>query len=142
MATTYPAHVHSADEPAVVRQTSSLLKYILGAVPIIAGADKFSNFLTRWEDYLNPFVPQTLHLTAATFMHLVGIIEIVAGVIVFIKPRLGGFIVMAWLIAISLQLIFWGHYLDIAVRDLVIALTGALTLARLTPFAHDVAETH
>lgn len=67
-------------------------------------------------------------------MRLVGVIEIIAGIIVFLKPRVGGFIVMAWLIAIALQLIDIGQYLDVAVRDLVIAIGGALTLTRLSAF--------
>ena len=67
-------------------------------------------------------------------MQIVGVIEIVAGIIVFAKPRIGAWIVMLWLIAIALQLLAQGHYLDIAVRDLVLALGGALTLARLTPY--------
>jgi hypothetical protein len=67
-------------------------------------------------------------------MHLVGVIEIIAGILVFVRPRLGGFVVMGWLLAIALQLLVWGQFLDIAVRDIVIALSGPLILARLTPF--------
>jgi hypothetical protein len=139
MATTYPAHPSStlpATESEVVHSSYTLLKYLFGLVPIIAGADKFTNLLARWEEYLNPMIPQMLNLSPHTFMLVVGVIEIIAGIIVFAKPRLGAFIVMAWLIAIALQLILWGRYLDIAVRDLVMALGGALTLARLAPFEH------
>ena len=139
MATTYPIHPTSADAPLsehhTVHATHTLLKYLFGLVPIVAGLDKFTNFLCRWEDYLNPaLLRMTPSITPHQCMIMVGIIEIVAGVIVFIKPRLGGLIVMAWLLAIAAQLILWGHYLDIAVRDTVMALGGALTLARLTPF--------
>jgi hypothetical protein len=138
MATTYPIHPSStipANESEVVHSTYSWLKYLYGLVPIIAGVDKFTNFLAHWEDYLNPMIPQMLHLSPHGFMLIVGVIEIVAGILVFAKPRLGAFVVMAWLIAIALQLILWGRYLDVAVRDLVMALGGALTLARLAPFA-------
>ena len=116
------------------------LKWLLGLVPIVAGADKFFNFLADWEAYLNPLALRIVPMSAGGFMRLVGIIEIAAGIIVFMKPRVGGFIVMAWLIAIALQLVLMGQYLDIAVRDLVIAIGGALTLARLSPFEEKSAE--
>jgi uncharacterized membrane protein HdeD (DUF308 family) len=64
-------------------------------------------------------------------MPIVGVIEIIAGIIVLLRPRLGGFIVMAWLIAIALNLLISGHYYDVAVRDLVMAI-GAFSLAKLS----------
>ena len=66
-----------------------------------------------------------------TFMKIVGIIEIAAGIIVLLRPLLGAYIVMAWLICIALQLIIGGHYYDVAVRDLVMAV-GAYSLTQLT----------
>lgn len=122
-------------EHNVVHSTQLTLKILFTAVPIVAGLDKFTHLLANWETYLNPLVLQIVPISAATFMGIVGVIEIVAGVLVWLKPRLGGLVVAAWLIAIALQLIPEGRYLDIAVRDIVIALGGALTLARLTPFA-------
>jgi uncharacterized membrane protein YphA (DoxX/SURF4 family) len=121
-------------EHQTVHSIQLTLKYIYALVPIIAGADKFTNLLTRWENYLNPHFVSLTGLSPSTFMHLVGIIEIVAGLIVFAKPRIGGAIVMLWLLAIALQLIVGGGYYDIAVRDIVLALGGALTLVRLTPY--------
>jgi len=113
---------------ATIRQLQGTLKLTFGLVPIVAGADKFTNLLTHWEDYLNksliPFDP-------LVFMKVVGVIEIVAGIIVLVRPLIGAYIVMAWLICIALQLIAGGHYLDVAVRDLVMAI-GAYTLAQLT----------
>jgi hypothetical protein len=138
METTVPIHhatIRPADEHRVVHKVQVTLKLIFGALAVIAGIDKFSNLITSWEQYLNPMFLNLVPLNAASFMHIVGVIEIAAGILVFAKPRLGGFVVMAWLIAIALQLIVWGRYLDIAVRDLVMALGGAWTLARLTPFA-------
>lgn len=140
MPTTYrldpPASaISAAEETSVVHSTRTLLKYLFTAVPIVAGLDKFTNLLAPWQNYLNPLALSIVPVSAATFMHLVGIIEIVAGILVFLRPRLGGFVVMAWLLAIALQLILWGRYLDVAVRDIVMALAGALTLARLAPFA-------
>jgi hypothetical protein len=121
-------------EHQVVRSTQATLKVLFGIVPIVAGADKFTNLLAHWEDYLNPHLAALAPFSPHVFMQIVGVIEIVAGIIVFAKPRIGAWIVMLWLIAIALQLLAQGHYLDIAVRDLVLALGGALTLARLTPY--------
>jgi len=133
-----PYPIQSAEdqmaENHAVNVTQITLKYLYGTVPIIAGADKFTNLLAQWEIYLCPALLNIVPISATRFMHLVGIVEILAGILVFIKPRIGGFVVMAWLLAIALQLVVSGHYFDIAVRDIVMAIGGALTLARLTPF--------
>jgi uncharacterized membrane protein YphA (DoxX/SURF4 family) len=121
-------------EHHVVHSIHVTLRIIFGVVPIVAGLDKFTDLLANWPAYLNPFILRIVPMTDVAFMHVVGVIEIIAGALVLTKPRLGAYIVMAWLIAISLQLLVWGRYLDIAVRDLVMALGGALTLARITPF--------
>ncbi|HEY4299989.1 MAG TPA: tRNA (5-methylaminomethyl-2-thiouridylate)-methyltransferase [Candidatus Didemnitutus sp.] len=118
-------------EQDTVRTTQLTLKYLFGLVPIVAGADKFTNLLVHWESYLNPHLASVI--SPSLFMHIVGVIEIVAGVLVLVKPRIGGYVVMVWLLAIALQLVAQGQYLDVAVRDIVLALGGALTLARLTP---------
>src|SRR5690606_23762006 len=99
-------------------------------VPIVAGADKFTNLLTNWEQYVNPSIADLLPFSAALFMKIVGVIEIVAGIIVFKKPELGGFIVSAWLTLIALSLLAGFNYVDVAVRDLVMAI-AALSMARL-----------
>lgn len=122
----------SATEHQAVHATQLTLKYLFGLVPIVAGADKFTNLLTHWKNYLNPHLATII--SPAVFMRLVGVIEIIAGILVLLKPRIGAYVVMAWLLAIALQLIVQGQYLDVAVRDIVLALGGALTLARLTPF--------
>jgi uncharacterized membrane protein YphA (DoxX/SURF4 family) len=122
------------NEHHVVHSIQATLRILFGAVPIVAGLDKFTNLLCDWTTYLNPLVLRIVPVSDHTFMHLVGVVEIVAGVIVFVKPRLGAFIVMAWLIAIALQLLLWGRFLDVAVRDLVIAIGGALSLGRLSLF--------
>ncbi|MBF9252607.1 DoxX family membrane protein [Pontibacter sp. 172403-2] len=108
------------------------LRLTYGILPIVAGLDKFTNLLTDWEKYLNPTVAEMLPFSPHTFMLIVGVIEIIAGVLVFVKPRIGAYVVMAWLIGIALNLILSGGlYLDIAVRDLVMAI-GAFTLAKVT----------
>jgi hypothetical protein len=122
-------------EHHVVHSIHATLHVLFGVVPIVAGLDKFTNLLCDWTAYLNPLALRIIPISAHAFMRAVGVVEIVAGIIVFLKPRWGAFIVMIWLIAIALQLVFWGRYLDIAVRDLVIAIGGALSLARLSPYS-------
>ena len=112
-------------------QILKVLKYTFVIVPIVAGADKFSNFLTNWEQYINPSMTHLLPFSAATFMMIVGVIEIVAGIIVLKKPQIGGYIVAVWLTVIALTLIAGFNYLDVAVRDLVMAIS-ALSMARLS----------
>jgi uncharacterized membrane protein YphA (DoxX/SURF4 family) len=108
------------------------LKIAYGAVPIVAGLDKFTNLLTDWTQYLSPLATRVVPVAPATFMRAVGIIEIIAGILVLTKfTRLGAYVVSAWLVAIALNLVSTGHFLDVAVRDLMMAL-GAYTLARLT----------
>lgn len=117
-----------------LNSTFNLLKYVFVVVPIVAGADKFTNLLTNWEQYVNPSIADLLPFSAALFMKIVGLIEIVAGLIVFKKPELGGFIVSAWLTLIALSLLAGFNYVDVAVRDLVMAIV-ALSMARLAKIA-------
>src|SRR5215831_11599394 len=115
----------------------STLRLTFGLVAIIAGLDKFTNLLTHWADYLNPSIANIVPVSVATFMMIVGIIEIIAGIIVLAKPTIGGYIVMAWLICIALNLITSARYFDVAVRDLVMSV-GAYSLARIaTLFASE-----
>ena len=108
----------------------NVLKYTFGLVPIVAGLDKFANILTDWSQYLPASLVEIIPFDTVTFMMVVGVIEIVAGILVFYKTRLGALVVMAWLVSISLLLIIDGH-LDIAVRDLVMAIS-AFSLAKLS----------
>lgn len=138
MATTYsihPAADIAQSESRTVQTIYATLKIMLGAVAIVVGIDKFTNFIADWEQYLNPLVLRVIPISPLGFMRAIGVVEVIAGIILFTKPRLGGFILMAWLLAIAAQLIVWGRYLDIAARDIVMALGAALTLARLAPFA-------
>jgi uncharacterized membrane protein YphA (DoxX/SURF4 family) len=106
-----------------------LLRAVFGVVPIVAGLDKFTNLLTSWEQYLSPWVSRVI--PGSTFMHIVGVVEIAAGILVLSKlTRVGAYVVAAWLVGIALNLLTTGHYLDVAVRDLVMA-SGAFTLAKL-----------
>lgn len=108
-----------------------ILKFTYGIVPIVAGADKFTNILTNWSKYLSAGIANLSPLSIGAFMYIVGVIEIIAGILVMIKPRLGAYVVMAWLSLIALELITTGKFFDIAVRDLVMAV-GAFCLARLS----------
>ena len=108
------------------------LRVGLGLAALLAGIDKYFNLLTNWEMYLNPVVPTLLHISAPAFMHLVGVVEIVAGLLVFSRfTRYAAYIVMAWLLAIAASLASQGLFLDIAVRDIELSL-GAFVLAKLT----------
>lgn len=104
-----------------------ILRWTYILLPILAGLDKFTDILTDWDKYLAPVVTDILPLGAQSFMYIVGVIEVVAGVIVLIKPRVGSLIVGLWLIGIAINLILTGEYFDIAVRDIVIAI-GAFSL--------------
>jgi uncharacterized membrane protein YphA (DoxX/SURF4 family) len=106
------------------------LRLCYGLVPIVAGADKFTNLLTDWSQYLPAAAANVLPFDAAVFMMVVGVIEILAGLAVLtMLTRLGGYIVAAWLLLIAINVALAG-YLDIAVRDIVMAL-GAYTLSGL-----------
>lgn len=113
-----------------IKSVFSLLKITFGIVPIVAGLDKFTNLLTHWEQYLNPVVVQILPFSAHTFMMIVGVVEIIAGILVLRRPAVGGYVVAAWLTAIALSLLATVSYVDVAVRDLVMAIT-AFSLAKL-----------
>ncbi len=112
-------------------QTFKLLKYTFVIVPIVAGADKFTNLLTHWEQYINPSMAGLLPVSPSAFMMIVGIIEIIAGLIVLKKSEIGGYIVATWLTAIALTLLAGFNYVDVAVRDLVMAIS-AFAMARIS----------
>lgn len=116
-----------------IRPTFNLLKFTFGIVPIVAGFDKFTNLLTNWEQYINPTLGEMLPFSGHTFMMIVGVIEIVAGILVFIKTEIGGYVVAAWLTLIALTLLGGLMYLDVSVRDLVMAI-AAFSMARIAKF--------
>lgn len=112
-------------------QIFNLLKFTFVIVPIVAGADKFTNLFAHWEQYINPSIAGMLPFSTATFMMIVGAIEIAAGIIVLKKAEIGGYIVAGWLIVIALTLLIGFNYVDIAVRDIVMAIS-AFSMARLS----------
>lgn len=108
------------------------LRIALGVGPILAGLDKFFNILTDWSMYLSPLATKVTHLSAPTFMHIVGVIEIVAGAFVLTRyVRQASFVVMCWLLAIAINLVITGMFYDLAVRDIEIAV-GAFALFQLS----------
>lgn len=107
------------------------LRIAFGAVPFLAGLDKYFNILTQWDKYVSPLVQNLLPMNAVTFMHVIGVVEIAVGIAILTRwTRLGSYVAAAWLVGIALNLVTAG-YLDVAVRDLVMAV-GAFTLGRLS----------
>jgi len=111
-------------------QAFVLLRIAFTAAPILFGLDKFFGLMVNWEQYLAPWVNDLVPGSAATTMHLVGVVEIVAGILVALKPRYGAYLVAAWLGGIIFNLLTYSDYYDIALRDFGLLL-GALTLGRL-----------
>jgi hypothetical protein len=108
------------------------LRIGLGIGPIITGIDKYFNKLADWGMYLSPLVTKVVPVSATTFMHAVGVIEIIAGVIVLSRwTKLGSYIVMLWLFGIALNLLATGMFYDLAMRDVEIAI-GAFALSQLS----------
>ena len=117
------------------------LRVLFGFVPIAAGLDKFFNLLTNWEAYLNPVATRIVPVSAVTFMHIVGVIQIIAGIVVLSHfTKVGAYVVTAWLVAIALNLLIMGKFLDVAVRDLGLAV-AAFSLAQLTAVREESTST-
>jgi hypothetical protein len=108
------------------------LRVALGGAAFLAGLDKFFNLLANWPDYLSPWVTSIVPLTPSAFMHVIGPVEmVVGGAVLAGYTRLGGYVAALWLCGIAVTLVTTGHYFDVAVRDVVMAI-AAFTLARLT----------
>src|SRR3712207_6652969 len=117
-------------------QAFMLLRVAFTVAPILFGLDKFAEVLTDdWTKYLAPEFNDLIPGSASDAMHIVGVVEIAAGLVVALSPRFGGLLVAGWLGGIIVSLLLVGGYGDIALRDFGLLL-GALTLARLaTAFA-------
>ncbi|MGB2590946.1 MAG: hypothetical protein WBG02_10425 [Candidatus Acidiferrum sp.] len=108
------------------------LRIGVGLGPIIAGVDKYFNKLTDWGMYLSPLATKIVPVSTTTFMHVVGVVEIIAGLIVLSRwTKIGSYIVMLWLLGIAVNLLTTGMFYDLAVRDVEIAV-GAFALSQLT----------
>ena len=108
------------------------LRIALGVAPILAGADKFLNLLTNWPDYLNPVALQYVPVSTESFMRGAGVVEILVGLAILTRwTRSGAYLAAAWLALIAVNLISMEKFYDVAVRDLLLAVS-AFSLARLT----------
>src|SRR5438270_4806292 len=112
-------------------QAYQILHFGFTVAPILAGLDKFFHLLCNWDQYLAPWAARLSPIGGHNFMLAVGVVEIIAGLLVAVKPRWGAPVVAAWLLLIIVNLVSMGSYLDVALRDLGLAL-GALALWRLS----------
>ena len=124
------AAVAAADRRDPRYQAFSLMRLTFTVAPIAFGLDKFANVLADWPGYLAPWMNDIAPGSGQDFMYLVGAIEILAGIIVALKPRYGAYIVAGWLAGIVINLLTYSGFYDIALRDFGLML-AALTLARL-----------
>jgi uncharacterized membrane protein YphA (DoxX/SURF4 family) len=127
--TTHLIHPRTtAADPA--HQAFLLLRTVFAVAPIAFGLDKFANLLTDWPQYLAPWIDRIVPGTAQQAMYAVGVVEVLAGIVVAVAPRIGGWVVAAWLAGIIVNLLTIPGFYDIALRDFGL-LVGAVALARL-----------
>jgi uncharacterized membrane protein HdeD (DUF308 family) len=121
----------TASRASSAYQAYQILHVAFVIAPIIAGLDKFSHLLTNWDIYLAPAIAHLSPIGGHALMLVVGAVEILAGIVVAIKPRIGAYIVSAWLMLIIINLLILPGFFDIALRDLGLLL-AALALGRLS----------
>jgi hypothetical protein len=129
MSTAAAVHTRVATDPTY--QAYQILHVAFVVAPVIAGMDKFLHLLTNWDSYLAPAIARLSPVSTHNFMLAVGVIEVIAGVVVAIKPRIGAYIVALWLLGIIINLLLLSGYYDVALRDLGLLLS-ALALGRLS----------
>jgi hypothetical protein len=122
-------------EPATVQRTGAdeafwLLRTVFTVAPVVFGLDKFAQLLSDWDFYLAPWIDDLVPGSTHDAMLLVGVVEVLAGVLVALRPRIGAYVVALWLLGIIVNLVTLGDYYDVALRDFGL-LVGALALARL-----------
>lgn len=116
------------------------LRIGIGVGPFLAGLDKYFNLLTNWTAYISPLALKILPFSGQTFMHIVGVIEMIVGLAILTKwTRVGAYVASAWLLAIAINLASTGMFFDVAVRDVEIAL-AAFVLARMTEVRRDALQ--
>jgi hypothetical protein len=125
----------SGPRPDAAHQVFLLLRIGFTLLPIVFGLDKFADVLTDWSRYLAPWVDDLVPGTAHQAMLVVGVVEIAAGVLVAVAPRIGGYVVAAWLAGIIVNLLLLGGLYDVALRDFGLLL-AALVLTRLATAVH------
>jgi len=117
------------------REAFLLLRTVFTVAPVLFGLDKFMNLMTDWTAYLAPWIDRIVPGTAQQAMYAVGVVEVLAGLLVALRPRLGAPVVALWLAGIILDLVTLGDYWDVALRDFGL-LVGALALWRLARTPH------
>lgn len=118
-----------ASSPAY--QAYQILHVAFVVAPVLAGVDKFFHLLVNWDMYLAPVIAHLSPISGHSLMLVIGVVEVIAGILVAIKPRIGAYVVCAWLLGIVINLLLVPGFFDIALRDFGLAL-GALALGRLS----------
>jgi hypothetical protein len=130
--------IPSREKPAYQAYLTLRVGFVVA--PILFGLDKFTNLLAEWTDYLAPAIDRLVPGSASGAMLAVGVVEVVAGLVVVVRPKVGGYLVAAWLAGIIGNLLLLGDHYDVALRDFGLLL-AALALARLAtafqPARHD-----
>ena len=122
---------HASTTMPAARQAFVLLRTVFTVAPVLFGLDKFTNILTDWTIYLAPQATAVVPLPPQTLMYIVGAVEIIAGIVVAVRPKYGSLLVAAWLAGIIVNLLLLGSFYDVALRDFGL-LVGALALNRLS----------
>jgi hypothetical protein len=130
MVTHQPSTATGAGVHSPARQAFLLLRTVFTIAPILFGLDKLANLLTDWTQYLAPVATLVIPVSAQQFMYGVGVVEILAGVLVAWRPRIGSLVVAAWLLGIIVNLLILPGFFDVALRDFGL-LVAAVALARL-----------
>ena len=126
---TTPSAVTTAHNPAY--QAYQILHVAFVVAPVLAGIDKFFHILVDWDMYLAPMVARLSPIGGHQLMLLIGVVEVIAGILVAVKPRIGAYVVALWLWGIIVNLLLAHGFFDIALRDFGLSL-GAIALARLS----------
>ena len=131
MKTTSALRVNGTTAVDPARQAFLLLRTVFTVAPIVFGLDKFVNVLADWTIYLAPHATALVPVPAQTLMYAVGVVEIIAGIAVAVRPQFGSLLVAAWLGGIIINLLLLGAFFDVALRDFGL-FVGALALNRLS----------
>lgn len=125
------AHTHALSASTPAYQAYRILHLAFVIAPLAAGLDKFFHLLVNWDMYLAPIIANLSPIGGHNLMLIIGAVEIAAGLLVAVKPRIGAYVVCVWLLGIVINLLIVPGYFDIALRDFGLAL-GALALGRLS----------
>jgi hypothetical protein len=112
-------------------QAYQILHVGFTVLPVITGLDKFTHVLVNWDIYLAPVVARLSPIPPHSLMMIIGVVEVIAGILVAVKPRIGAYVVAAWLCGIIINLLMVPGFYDVALRDFGLSL-GAIALARLS----------